>query len=157
MESNKISSFYLMLIISYLCFIIMNAAPIMCSNFDMKKPPRFGKRSNIIAGYHGFSPCLAGPMRRMSIRRSPNDSTDFMPLLNYIRMRQRLKDWNQWYPIVHSISTLKYAFYLFLFLVIFWAVVLFLAHCVNHKHMKALQALWCSSKPIETNQRFVWK
>ena len=97
-ETTKSIKIFSLLIIYYLSSLILSAAPIVCDNYDLKKPPRFGRRSHLIAGLGSTQPCLEGSMRRMSLSRSSND-IEITPLLNYIIRRQDLYGSDVWYII----------------------------------------------------------
>jgi hypothetical protein len=93
-KAVEFSIFCLIIMIYFLYLIEMREAKINCNNFDMKKPPRFGKRSQVIAEYDSNTPCLKGPQRRMSMRRSTSPQT-LWPLFRFLKLRQNFFDLNE--------------------------------------------------------------
>ncbi len=93
-KAVQLSTFCLIIIIYFSYFIEMREAKINCNNFEMKKPPRFGKRSQVIAEYDSSTPCLKGPERRMAMRRSTSPP-QLWPLLKFLKLRQNFVDLNK--------------------------------------------------------------
>jgi hypothetical protein len=93
-KAVELSTFCFIIIIYFLYLIEMREAKKNCINFDMKKPPRFGKRSQVIAEYDSNTPCLKGPERRMPMRRSTSPPI-LWPLFRFLKLRQNFVDLNK--------------------------------------------------------------